>query len=234
MGGAEAQCGATRAAANPLGASISSGETGAPHAVAVETMSSWETMTKTPSKPSHKKTRARGKAQRKTSTAATRQRNWKPIFLAALAERGNVSDAAKAAKINRDTANEHRKRDQAFAAQWVEALEAAADVLEKEAWRRAHDGVLEPVFGRDAGPNAGTVEVGQVRKYSDTLLIFLLKGARPDKYREKHEIVGKGGGPIKTARELSDDELAAIAAGVAGSGLAPAGSPGTAAPPARA
>lgn len=155
-----------------------------------------------PSNPSPKKTRARGK-ERKTSSAATRQRNWKPIFLAELAKRGNVSDAAKVAKINRDTANEHRKSDPDFAEQWADALEQAADVLEREAFRRAHDGVLEPVFGRDDGPNAGTVEVGKILKYSDTLLIFLLKGARPEKYRDKHEIVGKGGGPVvTTVREV--------------------------------
>lgn len=187
-------------------------------------------MAKIPSKPSPKKTRAKT-AARVTSTAATRRRDWKPLFLDALARRGNVSDAAKAAGIHRDTANEHRKSDAEFAARWKDALDQAADVLEREAFRRAVDGVLKPVFG-SGGTGVGTVEVGQERVYSDTLLIFLLKGARPEKYREKHEIVGQNGGPIKTARELSDDELAAIAASAAGRDLAPAGGPGTAAAPA--
>ena len=57
-------------------------------------------------------------------------------------------------------------------------MEQAADVLEREAWRRASEGVKQPVFYQ------GEV-CGHVRKYSDVLLIFLLKGARPDKYREQ-------------------------------------------------
>ena len=38
---------------------------------------------------------------------------------------------------------------------------------------------------------------GVVRKYSDSLLMFLLKGARPDVYREqmRHEHAGVAGGP---------------------------------------
>ena len=57
-------------------------------------------------------------------------------------------------------------------------MEQAADVLEREAWRRASEGVKQPVFYQ------GEV-CGHVQKYSDVLLIFLLKGARPDRYREQ-------------------------------------------------
>ena len=152
-------------------------------------------MTPSPSNPSPKKAR-------KTSTAATRQRNWKPIFLKALAKRGNVSEAAKAAKVNRDTANEHRKSDPAFAAGWEIALEDAADALEREAFRRAHDGVLKPVFG-SGGTGVGTVEVGRVREYSDTLLIFLLKGIRPAKYRDNFNVTGS-----VAVTQVTSDELA--------------------------
>ena len=40
-----------------------------------------------------------------------------------------------------------------------------------------------------------------------------LKNRRPDVWRDKqtHELSGPNGGPIRTARELTDDELAAIA-----------------------
>ena len=44
--------------------------------------------------------------------------------------------------------------------------------LEDEARRRAVDGVDEPVFQQGK-------QVGTIRKHSDTLLIFLLKGIRP-------------------------------------------------------
>lgn len=40
---------------------------------------------------------------------------------------------------------------------------------------------------------------------SDTLMIFLLKARRPDKYKERRasELSGPGGGPIKTAWDYS-------------------------------
>ena len=49
------------------------------------------------------------------------------------------------------------------------------DALEDEAIRRAREGVVEPVF------QAG-LHCGNVRKYSDLLLIFLLKSRRPHRY----------------------------------------------------
>lgn len=50
-------------------------------------------------------------------------------------------------------------------------------MLEDEARRRAVDGVDEPVF-------QGGELVGHVRRYSDRLLEFLLRGRRPTVYRE--------------------------------------------------
>lgn len=105
-------------------------------------------------------------------------------FLDTLAECGNVSQAAKVAATSRDSVYRLRADDAVFASAWDDALQSAADKLEQEAWRRAHDGVEEPLtcargLITDADGNPVTV-----RKYSDTLLIFLLKGARPEKYRE--------------------------------------------------
>ena len=62
-------------------------------------------------------------------------------------------------------------------------------MLEEEAIRRACRGVNEPVFYR------GKV-CGAIQKYSDTLLIVLLKALAPAKYREVHELQGEGGGPV--------------------------------------
>jgi len=130
-------------------------------------------------------------------------------FLEVLRETGgNVSRACAAIELTRTRAYEWRAADPLFAAAWDEAVETGTDELEEEARRRAFSGVDEPVFYQ------GEV-CGEVRKYSDTLLIFLLKGRRPEKYREnvRTEITGKDGGPIRftKAEELSDDELAAIA-----------------------
>lgn len=103
---------------------------------------------------------------------------WQPTFLTALSSVGKITDACKIAGVSRMTAWRHKTSDPDFAKQWADAEQQAADVLEAEAWRRAHDGVEEPVYYK--GEICGTV-----RKYSDLLLIFLLKGIRPEKYRER-------------------------------------------------
>lgn len=103
-------------------------------------------------------------------------------MLAALAETGNVSKAANAAGINRVTHYVWLKEDPEYAAAAEDAMEQAADLLEEEARRRAHDGTDEPVFYQG-------VQCGTVRKYSDTLLIFLLKAARPERFRERASVV---------------------------------------------
>lgn len=105
-------------------------------------------------------------------------------FLEAFELIGNVSDAAAAAGISRTTHYEWLNTDAAYAAAFADAREGAADRLEREAVRRARDGVAEPVFHK------GEV-VGHVQRYSDTLLIFLLKGLRPEKYRERFDVKGK-------------------------------------------
>jgi hypothetical protein len=134
--------------------------------------------------------------KRRETKARTRVIDWKPAFLKNLRESGNIGSSCRKAHVGRTKFYEDRKADADFAAQVAEALEDAGDVLEAEAWRRAVKGVKKPVYGRDDGPNAGTVQVGEVVEYSDTLLIFLLKVTKPEKYRERHEISGPGGGPI--------------------------------------
>ena len=141
--------------------------------------------------------------------------DWRPKFIAALRDLGNVRRSCEAAKVGRRTVYDHRTRDQDFAHEWDEALEEACDLLEEEARRRGVEGVDKPVYHEG-------VRIETVKHYSDTLLIFLLKGARPAKYRDnhRHEVVGRDGGPIRIrAEDLTDDQLADIAAG---SGPAPA------------
>lgn len=130
-------------------------------------------------------------------TSARTNRTPKKVaaFLAELALRGNVTESARVAGVARSTVYEWRAEDESFASDWDAALDEAADAMEREAWRRAIEGVDEPVFGA-LGNNQGSGEIGTVRKYSDTLLIFLMKGARPEKYRDRHEVTGKDGAPL--------------------------------------
>ena len=99
------------------------------------------------------------------------------VFLASLAENGNVMQAAKKAKLSRTQLYNKRKADEAFASAWAEAEALGVAALEDEARRRAFEGWLEPVFHK--GQRCGTV-----RKFSDILLIVLLKAHKPEKYRE--------------------------------------------------
>ncbi len=127
------------------------------------------------------------KGQYKKDRLTPKQR----AFLAAYSETGNISQAAVMAKVARSRHYCWYEKNENYRKAFDEATEIAADRLEQEAWRRAVEGVSEPVFYQGK-------KVGTVQKYSNTLLIFLLKGAKPEKYKEKSafEITGKGGGPI--------------------------------------
>lgn len=107
---------------------------------------------------------------------------WVPAFLASLAKWGVITAATDAAGITRRWVYEYRQRDPEFAAEWDLALERYADSLEQEASRRGRDGVLEPVY-------QGGARVGHVRKFDSQLLLALLRGARPEKYRERVDVL---------------------------------------------
>lgn len=135
----------------------------------------------------------------------------------ALTKSFNVTRAARAAGVSRKTAYQYKKASSDFSEQWDDALGQGIDSAEAELYRRAVKGVIKPVY-------QGGAEVGKVREYSDTLLIFLLKSHRPERYNQPVEqrITGAGGGPVQyqNVTELSDEDLARIAAtgrsGVAG------------------
>lgn len=113
----------------------------------------------------------------------------KRAFLAAFAETGNISLSCQAAGVRRSTYYEWTEHDGAFGVALAAAREAAIDKLEEEARRRAVEGVTRETGVYHNGKLIATeVEI----KYSDTLLIFLLKGLRPEKYRERMDVTGTG------------------------------------------
>jgi hypothetical protein len=103
-------------------------------------------------------------------------------FIDALRSTGNVRAACEAVGISRQAAYRWRRENTEFAAAWEQAIEDATDYLEEVARQRA----LET---------------------SDTLMIFLLKAHRPDKFRDTHRIEFK---------HLSDDELVSRAKSLVG------------------
>jgi hypothetical protein len=115
----------------------------------------------------------------------------KPAVLAAFRGCANITRACQIADICRDTFYRWLKEDPEFRAAYEDSREEAIQVLEDEAVRRAYEGVERPVY-------QGGKKVGVVQEYSDTLLIFLLKGARPQKYRDnmRQEVTGADGAPL--------------------------------------
>ena len=148
---------------------------------------------------------------------------WIRGFLVALGATGNVSAACDAVGIDRKTAYNRRDTDEAFDEAWRDALDQSADLLEEEARRRAYEGVrrlkfdrgrpiMVPALGddglviKDKEGNPELVPYAE-HEYSDVLLIFLLKGIRPEKYRERTDV--RHSGKIDVSR-LSDAELQSI------------------------
>lgn len=99
-------------------------------------------------------------------------------FLAALARTGRISRAASAVPMARDLHYRWVRDDPQYKALFEEVMARAADAWEDEAARRAVEGTVKPVYWRGQ-------RCGGIREYSDGLLQFLLKGARPEKYRER-------------------------------------------------
>lgn len=83
------------------------------------------------------------------------------------------------------------KDDPDYQAAFAEARAMAGDVLEEEAVKRA---------------------MGTTEGASDTLLIFLLKGAKPETYKERYEHSGPGGGPLQVVQMAPDARQARLAA----------------------
>ena len=135
------------------------------------------------------------------------QRTKKPAMLAAYAELGVITHAAAAAGIERSTHWRWMQDDPEYAAKFAEAHEQAVEKLEREALRRAADGWEEPVFHK------GEV-VGHVKKFSDTLLIFMLKAARPEKYRESPTVIDQRQQTINLPEGTTIEDLRSLRDGL--------------------
>jgi hypothetical protein len=93
-------------------------------------------------------------------------------------------------------------RDPAYRRAFERAKEGAADRLEGEARRRAVDGVEEPVGWYQGKPG------GLVRKYSDRLLVLLLKAWIPERYKDRIEATNL----LKlNPDEMTEEQLEALA-----------------------
>lgn len=110
---------------------------------------------------------------------------WMAVFIEALMLGHSVQSAVGLCGQTINHVYARRKTDGEFDLMWKEAVNIGTEALEAEAARRAYHGTLEPVFHK------GEV-AGHVRKYSDVLMIFLLKARKPEVYRDGAEDGSRG------------------------------------------
>ncbi len=124
-------------------------------------------------------------------------------FCQMLAQTHNYSRAVKASGVSRSTIRAWIKKHNKFANAVDAASEWGGDELEQEAFTRALDGTDEPVYYR------GKL-VGHTTKKSDTLLMFLLKGLKKEKYTERTESKVTQELDLSNIDEWTDEQLARV------------------------
>ena len=132
------------------------------------------------------------------------------IFLACYEQTGSIAKAAEAARIAPSTHHKELKKSEAYRAAFEKAQAVAVDNLKAQAleriekledavFERAVAGWIEPVvyqgkFTYEKQRNAkGKFERGQplgIRKFSDSDAQFLLRGLKPEVYRERVQLSG--------------------------------------------
>jgi hypothetical protein len=129
----------------------------------------------------------------------------KRTYLLDVAQSGGVMHACQAAQISRVTVKNWRDKDPNFSELEQSAYQMFAERLEKEALRRAVEGIEKGVWYKGS-------KVGNEREYSDSLLATLLKANMPEKYGDALR-VGGNGTPIKVmtlGMSLDSEETHAI------------------------
>lgn len=111
----------------------------------------------------------------------------KARFLEVLSTIGTVTHACNAAGIARHTAYKWRKTDEKFAEAWEQATVEVVEKLEASAYQRAMGG-------------------------DTTLTIFLLKAARPERYRDQWTIRHDGKIETETETDRAIRDLLAVMA----------------------
>jgi len=116
-------------------------------------------------------------------------RDWRERFVRNYARLGNVRDACEAAGVSRSTLYRERGRNPEFDGLVLDAMDEAVDRLEMEAWSRAAEGEKRVRTETTIDAKGRTViKTTEETVKSDTLLIFLLKAARPEKYRDNFDL----------------------------------------------
>lgn len=123
------------------------------------------------------------------------------LFCEGYIHKGTLTGAAKYAKIAVSNHFRWLDVDPDYPKRFEVAKLTAQELLVEEGRRRALEGVEEPTGWYRGEPG------GFVKRYSDSLLIFLIKGAFPDIYKDRHEHTGKNGGPIEVQSTVTIEQF---------------------------
>lgn len=144
------------------------------------------------------------KAKKRKVPVASSTQSKKQAFLSAYAILGSIIGAAEASGVSRAShfvwMQQKGPAAEQYRADFEAAREESTERMEAEARRRAVDGINEPVIYKGELMGIWVNEVGErvgegtpgakfvpltVKKHSDVLLIFMLKGAMPEKYKDR-------------------------------------------------
>lgn len=136
----------------------------------------------------------------------------KRAFLAAYSKCANVTRSAKIAGISRELHYDWKAQDDEYAAAFETAGQLGGDFLEDQAVNQATRGTVEyVVYKGEVVEYAG--KPVKKRHRSEKLLMFLLSGVKPHKYKQRvaNEHSGPNGAPLGGAHidlsALTDAEL---------------------------
>ena len=152
-------------------------------------------------------------------------------FLAKYRRSGNIKFSCSYAGISRQTFYDWQKNDDAFKAQLADAEPDVNDTLDEAAYERGVEGVPSyvvsnghmvyeeiPMLDQGGKPKLDKYDK-QIflrgkplveRKYSDTLLVTLLKARMPEKYKDKQQVEVTGSVDVAGFKELLMQRLARL------------------------
>ena len=114
------------------------------------------------------------------------------IFLASIRAEGNIARGCRAVEMSRSTIRQWRQNE-VFERDFRDAMDEYIDDMEHDADVRAK--------GWDEVREDGSV----IRKHSDVMMIFKLKGYRPEVYRDNYKGTGAADLPEQgTTQRISD------------------------------
>lgn len=138
-----------------------------------------------------------GNETNETPKRKKRRPDWASAFLTLIRGGSAIIHACIKLKISKVTVYRRLDSDPVFKQKYEEAVEYQTTALLAEAFRRAHDGVEQPVFYKGE-------QVSFVREYSDSLLMFLIRGRDPQ-YRDstRMQVAGDPSNPIQHQHQHS-------------------------------